>query len=92
MIATRLHIKRHSTSTIHRPSLSNVRYSSYRQQRTNRLSTHDTFDIDSNISETSEENQVERRKRKNECLICFMTTNSSSEYKIGKNFKYLIMF
>jgi hypothetical protein len=36
MIATRLHVKRHSTSALHRPSVANIRYSSYRQRRQQR--------------------------------------------------------
>lgn len=58
MIATRLHIKRHSTSALHRPNVSNIRYSSYRQHPTSQLTTHDIVDIDSDISEVSEETQV----------------------------------
>jgi hypothetical protein len=57
MIATRLHVKRHSTSSLHRPTVKNIRHSSHRQyrRRASQLSPHDIADIDSDISEFSDE-------------------------------------
>lgn len=57
MIATRLHIKRHSTSALQRPSTANIRYSSYRQsrRRTSKLTSSDILDVISDISEVSDE-------------------------------------
>lgn len=57
MIATRLHIKRHSTSALQRPSTANIRYSSYRQprRRTSKLASPTNSDVISDISEDSDE-------------------------------------
>ncbi|CAF0985054.1 unnamed protein product [Adineta steineri] len=57
MLASRLHIKRHSTSAISRPSTTNIRYLSYRQQRraTKKLQSHKTsINHDPNNDETDE--------------------------------------
>jgi hypothetical protein len=56
MIATRLHIKRHSTSTIRRPSPANIQYSSDHEERgrRSRLTSKDIQDH-SDIGEGSEE-------------------------------------
>jgi hypothetical protein len=57
MIATRLHAKRQSTSTLHRPSVKSVRYSSYHQhrRRTTRLLSQDISNAHCDISEDSDE-------------------------------------
>ncbi len=57
MIATRLHAKRQSTSSLHRPSVKNIRYSSYHQhpRRTSRLPSQDISNVHSDISEVSDE-------------------------------------
>jgi len=57
MIATRLHAKRQSTSTLHRPSIKSVRHSSYHQHRrqTTRLLSQDISNAHCNISEDSDE-------------------------------------
>jgi hypothetical protein len=65
MIATRLHAKRHSTSTLHRPSITIIRNQSYRQhhRRASKRFSNDIQDIDSaineNINEVHEDAQVE---------------------------------
>jgi hypothetical protein len=67
MIATRLHVKRHSTSALHRPSSTNIRYSSYRR-RQSRLPSDDIANIgniiaeeeDDEVDEVDESTKVEK--------------------------------
>ncbi len=65
MIATRLHVKRHSFSTIHQPSVTKIRYLSYRQshRRATKLPPCNILDIDgdsnADIDEVYENSKVE---------------------------------
>ena len=57
MIATRLHVKRHSTSTLHRPRLSTIRHDSHVDE----FLARPIINIDSDISdEIDETTQVEQ--------------------------------
>jgi hypothetical protein len=73
MIATRLHVKRHSTSSLHRPSVSNIRYSSYPQRcrRASKLPSHDILDTVRDISEVSDESH-ERTKVEKKIVCVFL--------------------
>ena len=70
MIATRLHVKRHSTSALHRPSTVNIRYSSYRQRRHQRARSpsdalpniNNVIEEDDDDDEVDEETKVEKNR------------------------------
>lgn len=92
MIATRLHVKRHSTSTLHRPRLSTIRHDSHVDE----FLTCPIINIESDISdEFDETTQVEKKcyfhpSLRQEKKICFLIANGFGRHQTRERKELLI--